>query len=206
MNEKKPGGLDAACVTAHREAGRLLLGELQRLARSLDGFDEVPISSGSGAATWYPRAMLLCALAEAVPAWTAAGNRVLVTSRPYGLSESEAAQLGLETARIAELDGALRQLLIRRWFGVLSADADEDTSPGDEMLNPMLLTAMCVIFNQGKRLPRDKHELYHRILDNVLYNRYRDARCELPVIRNRLSVIAYGMHTGVGLDEDRETP
>jgi len=204
--------LDAACLAAHRTAGRLLL--------MLDGCDEVPISSGSGAAAWYPRAMLLSALAEAVPAWTAAGNRVLLTSRPYGLGESEAAGLGLETARIADLDDALRDLLVRRWFGVLSPDSDENGSPADQMLaniaqrgelsplvsNPMLLTAMCVIFNQGKRLPRDKHELYHRILDNVLYNRYRDARFELPLIRQRLSVIAYGMHTGAGLDEDRQTP
>jgi formylglycine-generating enzyme required for sulfatase activity len=148
------------------------------------------------------------------------GNRVLVTSRPYGLSDADARRLGLPRVTIADLDGPLQELLVRHWFAALSPDAEQGRQRADELqahlaerleiaplvTSPMLLTALCVIFNQGKRLPRDKHELYDRVLDNVLHNRYVDEQQEIPLVRNRLSVIAYGMHTGAGLDEDRETP
>ena len=145
---------------------------------------------------------------------------MLVTSRPYGLNAAEVRRLGLRSVTIADLDRPLQELLVRRWFDALSPDAEQGAQKAAEMrahlaerpevsplvASPMLLTALCVIFNQGKRLPRDKHELYDRILDNVLHNRYLDEQQEIPLVRNRLSVIAYGMHTGAGLDEDRETP
>ena len=69
----------------------------------------------------------------------------------------------------------------------------------------MLLTATCFLYNDGKRLPEDRHELYARIVDNVLYNRFQDP-ATIDKVRNRLCVIAHGMHTGAGLDEQRTTP
>jgi hypothetical protein len=69
----------------------------------------------------------------------------------------------------------------------------------------MLLTAICIIYSQGKRLPQDKYELYNRIVDNVLYNRFLD-KTSIDMERSRLSVIAYGMHTGDKLNEQRTTP
>ena len=72
--------------------------------------------------------------------------------------------------------------------------------------NPMLLTAMCIIYNEGKRLPHDKYELYDRIVDNVLHNRYVEDAALIHKVRSRLAVIAHGMHTGEGLGEQRGTP
>ena len=212
LDEKQPGQLSWACVSGHLQRGRVLI--------MLDGFDEVPIRVGPDDSAYHPRQMLLEGLADAVPHWTGQGNRVLVTSRPYGLNAVEARRLGLRSVTIADLDAPLQGLLVGRWFDALSPDAEQGAERAAEMRahlaeraevsplvsSPMLLTALCVIFNQGKRLPRDKHELYDRILDNVLHNRYLDEQQEIPLVRNRLSVVAYGMHTGVGLDEDRETP
>ena len=60
----------------------------------------------------------------------------------------------------------------------------------------MLLTAVCVLYDNGGRLPEDRYELYKSIVDSVLHNRYPgDAREREPVLR-RLEAIAYGMHTG----------
>jgi len=72
--------------------------------------------------------------------------------------------------------------------------------------NPMLLTAMCIVYSEGRRLPRDKHELYPRIVDNVHHNRYEADPRQIDPVRNRLCVIAHGMHTGVGLGEAWSTP
>ena len=42
----------------------------------------------------------------------------------------------------------------------------------DMAVNPLLLTAMCIIYDQGKRLPHDKYLLYDRIVDTVLHKRW----------------------------------
>ncbi|WP_295383888.1 hypothetical protein [uncultured Thiodictyon sp.] len=102
----------------------------------------------------------------------------------------------------------MQTLFVTRWFhaldkadltaGLLASIAGrEDLAPLAE--NPLLLTALCVIYGNGRRLPEDRYHLYQRILDNVLYNRYLgDARSREP-LKARLEAIAYGMHTGEGL-------
>ena len=42
--------------------------------------------------------------------------------------------------------------------------------------------------------------------DTVLCNRYPDAPTQVELVRKRLCVVAYGMHTGHGLNEQRRTP
>ncbi len=95
LSEHRPDGLDGPTARAWLEQGRALL--------ILDGVDEVPRSHGEGAAAWHPRALLLSGLTAALLVWCSAGNRVLVTSRPYGLEEAELRRLGLEQARLAPL-------------------------------------------------------------------------------------------------------
>jgi len=164
--------------------------------------------------------MLLAGLAAAIPGWLAPGNRVLLTSRPYGVRETEGRKLALRPAPIDDLAGPGQELLVRRWFHILADNPAAGAATGREMLdhlsgraeleplaaNPMLLTAMCIIYHQGKRLPQDRYDLYTRILDIVLYNRYHYDPAVLDLVRNRLSVLAHGMHTGAGLDEERTTP
>jgi hypothetical protein len=43
-------------------------------------------------------------------------------------------------------------------------------------------------------------------VDNVLYNRYPNDPTELEMAREHLSVVAYDMHTGAGLGQQRTTP
>ncbi len=163
--------------------------------------------------------MFLSGLAAARPAWIERGNRLLLTSRPYGLSEADINRLGLAHAPISDLTEPLQKLLVERWFHILADEMATGTATAKELqaelsmreelsplvVNPMLLTAICIIYSQGKRLPQDKYELYDRIVNNVLYNRYPD-KSLIDLERGRLSVIAYGMHTGDKLDEQRTTP
>jgi hypothetical protein len=111
-------------------------------------------------------------------------------------------------------------LLVQRWFHVLAATSVAGAATAQDMLahlqgraeleplvaNPMLLTAMCIIYHQGNRLPQDKYDLYDRIVDNVLYNRYEHDPMLIDLVRNRLSVLAHGMHLGPGPDEQWSTP
>ncbi|MBL7040093.1 MAG: SUMF1/EgtB/PvdO family nonheme iron enzyme [Pirellulaceae bacterium] len=199
-------------MAPHLERGTALL--------IFDGVDEVPLREGEGNRAYYPRAALIAGLIEAAADWQQPGNRLLVTSRPYGIDERQAHKLPLRHAPIREMDGALQELLVRRWFRILQDDAGEAERTaahmrqhlaqrpelGELTANPMLLTSMCIIYDEGKRLPQDRHDLYERIVDNVLYNRYRNDPSELEMAREHLSVVAYDMHTGAGLGQQRTTP
>ncbi len=161
-----------------------------------------------------PAGLLLSGLIAALPDWERAGNRTLLTSRPYGLDEQELNRLGLARAPLEPLPAALQTLFITRWFQTLDKPelapelrrslGEQDLAPLTE--NPLLLTALCVIYYDGGRLPGDLWSLYAAICDNVLHNRYLDKVAERPLALARLEAIAYGMHTGEGLHEHRGTP
>jgi formylglycine-generating enzyme required for sulfatase activity len=210
VDANAPAGLDASLVLAHLEWGSMLL--------ILDGMDEVPVSAPTASGKWHPRQQLLAALAEGCHKWCRTGNRVLLTSRPYGLTEDEAHRTTLQPAPLRPLTYELQMLLARRWFAVLSGDKEvAAVTAGDLFANirsqpwlvelaasPLLLTAMCIVYDEGRRLPHDKHELYERVVSTVLFSRYQDP-ADLDKARRYLGVIAYGMHTG-GLDAGRQTP
>ncbi|MDA1051677.1 MAG: SUMF1/EgtB/PvdO family nonheme iron enzyme [Planctomycetota bacterium] len=212
FEQKEFAGLTWPVVRDHLQAGSALV--------ILDGVDEVPLSEATGGDACRPRAMMLAGVSAAAKRWTERGNRVLVTSRPYGLGDADIERLGLRQAPLADLPEPIQRLLVRRWFHCLRDNPTDGQSLAAEMsahvaerpdisplaANPMLLTAMCIIYNEGKRLPQDKHDLYQRITETVLCNRYPNDPVEVEKVRNRLSVIAHGMHTGYGLDEQRQTP
>lgn len=197
-----PEGLTGALLLAHLRAGSALL--------LLDGLDEVPVSDTRDGATVYPRDLLLSGLAEALPTWLKAGNRVLLTSRPYGLDEAGLHRLGLSSAPLEPLPVPLQDLFVARWFHALdkaeqTADLVATIRGRDDLTplveNPMLLTALCVLYDSGGRLPEDRCALYKRIVDNVLFHRFRDEAREREPARARLEAIALGMHGG-----DAESP
>jgi predicted phosphodiesterase len=205
IDRAPPDGLDGALFQAHLNQGSAFL--------LLDGLDEVPITVQRDGQNCHPREQLLSALADALPIWQQAGNRILLTSRPYGLDPSGLARLGLPSAALEPLPRKLQTLFIQRWFHTLDKPAlgaglqaslshRDDLDPLTE--NPLLLTALCVIYGNGRRLPEDRYHLYQRIVDNVLHNRYPgDARSREP-IKARLEAVALGMH--LGLDAERGTP
>ena len=199
--DRKPGGLTGVAFKARLARGALTL--------IFDGADEVPLDR---------RQALLAGLAQALPGWHKAGHRILLTSRPYGLEESDLRRLGLPHAPIEKLSSRFQQRLVQRWFRILADHPESARATAEGLLadlrqreelqplaeNPLLLTAMCIVYGQGKRLPQDKHDLYDRIVDTVLHNRF--PATQVPLVRNRLAVIAHGMHTGEGLEEDRPSP
>lgn len=207
VDRSPPPGLNGTLFKEHLRAGSAFL--------LLDGLDEVPVSEPQHGATIYPRQLLLSGLADALPAWETAGNRTLLTSRPYGLDETGLARLRLLPAPLEPLPGPLQELFVTRWFHTLKRDelasdlleaihSRDDLAPLVE--NPMLLTAVCVLYDKGERLPEDRYQLYKSIVDVVLHSRFPgDAREREPVLR-RLEAIAYGMHSGEPGAAPRQIP
>ncbi|WP_298625202.1 SUMF1/EgtB/PvdO family nonheme iron enzyme [uncultured Zoogloea sp.] len=204
LDTTRPGELTGEVFAAELKAGRCLL--------IFDGVDEVPESRGDD----LPRRNLLTGLADALPAWRKAGNWLLVTSRPYGLDAEDQRRLGVPMAELAELPEPLMQLFVRRWFeavdpanGVVKADgllthlAQRDDL-AEMRSNPMLLTALCVKYDEGRRLPQDFYALYDAVVRQVLYKRCSTEN-ERDQARNRLGAIALGMHRGDAASP-RQTP
>ena len=50
--------------------------------------------------------MLVAGLIEASKLWAGRGNRLLLTSRPYGLADEEKAKLSLHQTPLVDLDAA----------------------------------------------------------------------------------------------------
>ncbi len=204
LDKTRPGELTGEVFLAELKAGRCLL--------ILDGVDEVPESRGDD----LPRRNLLSGLADAWPAWRKAGNWLLLTSRPYGLEAEDQRRLDLPVAVLAELPRELQTLFVRRWFDAVdppnaAAKADGLLQHLDQRVdlaelrsNPMLLTALCVKYDEGRRLPQDFYALYDAVVSQVLHKRYATEN-ERSAARNRLAAIALGMHRGEA-DPPRETP
>lgn len=108
VTSRQPDGLHPALVRAHLDSGSALV--------ILDGMDEVPVSQTSSSLTWHPRAQLIDVLGELTSRWSKSGNRLLVTSRPYGLSAEEARRLQLVAAPLQPLPDTLQRELATRWF------------------------------------------------------------------------------------------
>lgn len=203
-DDVQPSGLSGAVFRAELKAGRCLL--------ILDGVDEVPESRGDD----LPRRNLLSGLADALPAWRKAGNWLLLTSRPYGLEAEDLRRLGLPLAELAELPHELQTLFVRRWFDAvdppnalakadgLLAHLDQRDDLAEMRRNPMLLTALCVKYDEGRRLPQDFYDLYDAVLRQVLYKRFATEN-ERHQARSRLAAIALGMHRGAA-QTPRDTP
>ena len=204
LDKTRPGGLSGEVFRAELKAGHCLL--------IFDGVDEVPERIGDA----QPRRNLLAGLADALPVWWAAKNWFLVTSRPYGLTAEQRRRLELPLAELAELPDPLQRLFVRRWFDAV--DPPNATEKADGLLahlaqrgdlaemrsNPMLLTALCVKYDEGRRLPQDFYALYDAVVRQVLYKRFATEN-ERDQARNRLAAIALRMHRGEA-QRPQETP
>ncbi len=210
IDEVNPGGLTSVAWKEVLQDGQCVL--------ILDGADEVPETVGEGS-VHYPRRNFLSGLGDALPSWSRAGttgNRVILTSRPYGVEDAVRRDLGLPLAELAELPRPLQDVFVHRWYGAAGApDARAkargliehlDGRPDLERLrpNPMLLTALCVKYDEDLRLPGDLYRLYSAVTDQVLYKRL-STEPERDLARLRLAAVALAMHEGPS-EHPRTTP
>ena len=194
-------------LIAHLKAGTAFL--------LLDGLDELAEVETRDGVTVFPRELVLSGLADALPQWLKAGNRVLLTSRPAGMERAGLNRLGLDQALLEPLPSGLQDLFVRRWFHTLRKEElaagliETIRERGDELAplveNPMLLTAICILYDSGGRLPGDQYKLYKRIVDNVLCNRFPGGTRQTEPVKARLEAIALRMHEG-DESEPRHSP
>lgn len=209
LDMTRPFGLDSATF-------KMILAE-NNLILIFDGIDEVPEEYLDNEQILCPRHALITGLSDALGQWQACGHRILVTRRRYGLTPVERDRLNLPEAALLPLHHDQQQLFIARWYATADHANREDFTMGlteehqnrDELnqlrSNPLLLTALCVKYKEGKRLPHDIYHLYNSVVDQVLYNRFRSSDLERTRVRWRLEAVALGIHYGME-DSVRQTP
>ncbi len=114
-------------------------------------------------------------------------NRFLLTGRPHGIDAKVREHFGADLHRIEPLDNAKVKVFIKKWFSIVSGQAvGLAEAMAGEMIgdiksneyvavfteNPLLLTAVCILYQDNKRLPDQRAELYLRIVANLLYRRF----------------------------------
>jgi formylglycine-generating enzyme required for sulfatase activity/energy-coupling factor transporter ATP-binding protein EcfA2 len=142
----------------------------------LDGLDEVPEQFRRG-------------LVEVIAGFRLENknNRFLLTGRPHGIDAGVIQHFGAFLRDIEALDDKKIKTFISNWFRVVSGQAvgladmtaaemigDIRDNPHVSVFtgNPLLLTAVCILYQDKKRLPDQRAELYCRIVDNLIGRRF----------------------------------
>lgn len=116
-------------------------------------------------------------------------NHFLLTGRPHGVEGLAMTHFGNELHDIEPLKKRMTVDFIFKWFRAVSGRATglgEVTAEGmisdinqHEHIsrftqNPLLLTAVCILYQDGKRIPDQRADLYNRIIDNLIARRFHD--------------------------------
>jgi formylglycine-generating enzyme required for sulfatase activity/calcineurin-like phosphoesterase family protein/energy-coupling factor transporter ATP-binding protein EcfA2 len=142
----------------------------------LDGLDEVPEQVRRG-------------LVEVIAGFRLENknNRFLLTGRPHGIDTAVIQYFGEYLRDIEPLDNEKVMVFVSNWFRVVSGQAvgladmtaaemigDIRGNPHVSVFtqNPLLLTAVCILYQDKKRLPDQRAELYCRIVDNLISRRF----------------------------------
>lgn len=133
------------------------------------------------------------------------GNKIVFSSRPHGIEGPAVKRFGKSHIKIHPLDTEQVNLFINRWFKYLypgeigSGGKTAQTMIGEIRVhpainqlvdNPLMLTAICILYHDEKELPGQRAELYKKFIDNMLYRRFKESE----KVYTFLKILAYEMH------------
>lgn len=133
--------------------------------------------------------------------------RIILAGRPHGVDDTVIRWFGEQRVEILPLIMDQVEAFIHKWFqfvfeseqsgikktarGMLG-EVKAHPSIDDLIDSPLMLTAICLLYNDNKELPGQRAELYDRFINNLLYKRFSG---EAQKIRNFLMRLSSEMHT-----------
>ncbi len=192
----EPNGLTVDLIKAYCNAGKAIF--------FVDGLDEI----GAG-----NRELVVNALAQFRNNY--ANCKMVLSGRPHGIDNVVLNRFPDKFVKIHPLIKEQIDTFIRRWFNFLySKGAEIGKKTADEMIGeivshsgineltetPLMLTAICILSYDGRKLPEQRAELYNKFVDNLVYRRYDDPE----KVSNFLNELAFEVHTAGkrGFDND----
>ena len=142
------------------------------------------------------------------------GNKVILAGRPHGIEGAAVSMFGARHVRVLPLNMAQIEEFIRKWFrhvyskgsriGEKTAEgmiSEIKEHPSIDVLtdNPLMLTAICILYHDGKELPGQRAELYKKFLISLLYKRIPD----YEKVYDFLKTLAFRMHSAGVRGADR---
>jgi formylglycine-generating enzyme required for sulfatase activity/energy-coupling factor transporter ATP-binding protein EcfA2 len=163
-------GLDIHTIRSFVNAGKAIL--------ILDGLDEID-------------ALYRNIIVHSVADYRALnpGNKVILAGRPHGIEGAAVSRFGTRHVSILPLNMTQIEDFIKKWFrhvyskgskiGEKTAEgmiSEIKGHPSIDVLtdNPLMLTAICILYHDGKELPGQRAELYKKFLISLLYKRFTD--------------------------------
>jgi formylglycine-generating enzyme required for sulfatase activity/energy-coupling factor transporter ATP-binding protein EcfA2 len=192
-------GLDMETVRQYCSAGKALF--------LLDGLDEIEIELRNlvvNSLTCYRR---VCK-----------GGRFVFSGRPHGVDGDVVNRFSNQTITILPFTMDQVNTFIDKWFrGMKQSSANQVTKTAEEMIsevqdnpgiekliyNPLMLTAVCILYFDQKELPGQRAELYKKFVENMLHRgkRFKDPER----IHSFLMALAYANHIKKRKGCDRNT-
>jgi formylglycine-generating enzyme required for sulfatase activity/archaellum biogenesis ATPase FlaH len=130
--------------------------------------------------------------------------KIVLSGRPHGIDEAVLNRFRKYHVKILELSMEQVNLFVTQWFNYLykgisagkNSDAmiaDIKTHPGVSKLidNPLMLTAICILYYDEKKLPEQRAELYKKFIANMLFRRDLDKD---GTVYYYLKKLAFKMH------------
>jgi len=118
-----------------------------------------------------------------------AGNKLVFSGRPHGLEGTAIDRFGKKHVRILPLNMQQIEKFVTNWFQYVYPEGSkigDKTTQGmiseikahpdiDKLTdNPLMLTAVCILYHDGKELPGQRAELYKKFIISLLYKRFSD--------------------------------
>ncbi len=180
--------LDLETVRQYCTAGKALF--------LLDGLDEIEIELRNLAANALKAFRRVCS-----------GGRFVFSGRPHGIESDVVNRFGKEIITILPLTMKQVDIFIRKWFHQAEqSKTDRVTKTAEQMIseirdnpgverliyNPLMLTAVCILYYDKRELPSQRAELYSKFVENMLHRGKRFPDPELVHIF--LRSLAYSNH------------
>lgn len=139
------------------------------------------------------------------------GNKVVFSGRPHGLEGAAVNLFGKNRVKVLSLNMDQVSSFIRKWFREIYMDSSAMGDRTAESMiaeirghdaieklidNPLMLTAICILYYDGRELPNQRAELYKKFVDNMIHRRFADSRrgVEPEKVREFLLTLAFDMH------------
>ncbi len=191
--EETGNGLNLEIVKAYAEKGKLIL--------LIDGLDEIEESI---------REPVISSLVDYRNRYN---TKIVLTGRPSGIDYKVREKFANESlVTINNLNELQINEFLAKWFDHIPAMKEKGLTVKDieveiqghdhirELIEtPLMLTAICVLYYNGGRVPDQRAELYEKFINNLLFNRFE--REEAKAVRKFLMSLACKVHSQTNHEE-----
>jgi formylglycine-generating enzyme required for sulfatase activity/predicted phosphodiesterase/energy-coupling factor transporter ATP-binding protein EcfA2 len=134
------------------------------------------------------------------------GIKIVFTGRAHGVTGAAQKRFADRHIKVLSLNTEQVHEFIRKWFiylypgisGIGSKNAEAmineikaHRSINELTDNPLMLTAICILYHDGKELPAQRAELYKKFIENLIYRRFPKD----DFVHDFLRTLAFKMHT-----------